>query len=80
MAERKNSEARIKANNKYNDKAYDRINIAVPKGQKDTIKAHAEARGESVNGFVNRSISETMERDNGAPVASEGPGKEKPQA
>ena len=73
MAERKNSEARIRANNKYNDKAYDRINVAVPKGQKDTIKAHAEGRGESVNGFVNRAISETMERDNGAPA---GPNKE----
>lgn len=80
MAERKNSEARIRANNKYNDKAYDRINVAVPKGQKDTIKAHAEGRGESVNGFVNRAISEAMERDNAAPGASDGPGKEKPQA
>ena len=80
MAERKNSEARIRANNKYNEKAYDRINIAVPKGQKESIKAHAEARGESVNGFVNRAISEAMERDNASPVASEGPEKEKPQA
>ena len=33
MAERKNSEARIRANNKYNEKAYDRINIAVPQRQ-----------------------------------------------
>ena len=65
MAERKNSEARIRANNKYNEKAYDRINIAVPKGKKDVIKAHAEARGESVNGFIGRAIDETMERDNG---------------
>ena len=45
-----------------------------------SIKAHAEARGESVNGFVNRAISEAMERDNGAPAASEGLEKEKPQA
>lgn len=63
MAERKNSEARIRANNKYNEKAYDRINIAVPKGRKDVIKAHAEARGESVNAFIGRAIDETMERD-----------------
>jgi uncharacterized protein (DUF1778 family) len=41
----------------------DRINLTVPKGQKDTIKAHAEAHGESVNGFINRAITETMERD-----------------
>ena len=41
----------------------DRINLTLPKGQKDTVKAHAEARGESVNGFINRAISETIERD-----------------
>ncbi len=43
----------------------------MPKGNMDTIKAHAETRGESVNGFINRAISETMERDDGAPAASE---------
>jgi len=32
----------------------------------DTIKTHAEAHGESVNGFINRAIAETMERDNAA--------------
>ena len=63
MAENKNSRARIEANNRYNDKAYDRINVAVPKGRKDIIKAHAEKNGESVNGFVNRAINETIQRD-----------------
>lgn len=63
MAENKNSKARIEANNRYNAKAYDRINIAVPKGQKDIIKAHAESKGESINGFVNRAIDETMQRE-----------------
>ena len=63
MSENKNSKARIAANNRYNAKAYDRINIAVPKGNKDIIKAHAESNGESINGFVNRAIDETMERD-----------------
>ena len=73
MAERKNSEARIRANNKYNNKAYDRINIAVPKGQKDIIKAHAEARGESVNGFVNRAIEEAMGHPEIVSAPSAGP-------
>ena len=63
MAENKNSRARIEANNRYNDTAYDRINVAVPKGRKDIIKAHAEKNGESVNGFVNRAINETIQRD-----------------
>lgn len=63
MAENKNSRARIEANNRYNAKVYDRINVVVPKGRKDIIKAHAEKNGESVNGFVNRAINETMQRD-----------------
>lgn len=50
--------------NRYNDKAYDRINLTVPKGQKDAIKLHAESVGESVNGFIQRAINETIVRDN----------------
>lgn len=49
--------------NRYMAKAYDRISLIVPKGQKDLIQAHAEAQGESTNAFINRAISETMERD-----------------
>lgn len=41
----------------------DRVNLTVPKGQKDAIKAHATAHGESVNAFINRAITEAMERD-----------------
>ena len=74
------AKAQLKAVNKYMSENYARINQTVPKGQKEIIKAPAEAHSESVNGFINRAIEETMERDNGAPVASEGPGKEKPQA
>ena len=50
--------------NRYNDKAYDRINLTVPKGQKDIIKAHAESKGESLNGFIQRAIQFTIEQDN----------------
>ena len=42
---------------------YDELKVRVPKGHKDIIKAHAESKGESLNGFVNRAIDETMERD-----------------
>ena len=52
--------------NRYNDKTYDRINLTVPKGDKEIIKAHAEKHdGGSVNGFIQRAIKETMERDQG---------------
>ena len=72
------SKAQQKAVTKYVKNKYDRFGLTMPKGKLDTIKAHAEARGESVNGFINRAIDETMERDNAAPAASEG--GEKPQA
>lgn len=57
------SEARKRANAKYNAKAYDRVEMKVPKGEKDIIKAHAEQYDGSLNKFMNRAISETMERD-----------------
>ena len=49
--------------NRYAAKAYDRINLIVKKGQKQVIQAHAEQNGESVNGFINRAIEETLLRD-----------------
>lgn len=55
--------ARTRANNKWNAKAYDRINLTVEKGRKEIIKAHAENNGESVNGFINRAINLAMEQD-----------------
>lgn len=68
------SKAQQRAQNRWIEKTYDRINLTVPKGQKDIIKAHAEARGESVNGFINRAIEETMQRDKAAPTEPvEGP-------
>lgn len=54
-----------KSKNDWIAKAYDRINLTLPKGQKDIIKSHAEGRGESVNAFINRAIDNQMERDNG---------------
>lgn len=56
--------ASTRAKNKYNANNYDSLRIVVPKGQKDVIKAHAEKHDKgSINGFVNRAINETMERD-----------------
>lgn len=57
------SKAQQKAVNKYMTANYDRINLTVPKGQKDMIKLHAESKGESVNGFLQRAITETIQRD-----------------
>lgn len=58
------SKAQQKAVNKYMAAKYDRINLTVPKGEKEAIQAHAAARGESINGFIKRAIAEVMKRDN----------------
>ena len=55
--------ARTRANNKWNAKAYDRISLTVPKGKKELIQTHAETKGESVNGFINRVIDEAMKKE-----------------
>lgn len=55
--------ASTRAQNRYIAKAYDRINLTVPKGKKDILQAHAEAQGESVNGFINRAIDNQITQD-----------------
>jgi hypothetical protein len=59
----KYTEARKNGNRKWDAANLDRISIALPKGSKETIKEHADSRGESVNGFINRAINETIQRD-----------------
>ena len=68
--------ANQRAVNKYVKANYDRINVTMPKGEKEVIQAHAAALGESVNGFIVRSIRERMERASprGPQKAAEGPG------
>ena len=60
------SEARKRANAKYNAKAYDKTMIRLYAGELDTIRNHAQQRGESLNGFIGRAIRETIQRDNAA--------------
>ena len=57
------SEARKKANQKWDAANLDRMSLAVPKGTKDAIKAHAAGAGESVNGFINRLIDGALSGD-----------------
>ena len=59
------SEAQKRATKKWNDahlqERYDRIQLVVPKGKKDIIKAKADEQGESVNAFINRAIDLLMD-------------------
>lgn len=66
------SKAQQKAVSKYMKENYDEIKVRVPKGRKAEVQAHAEARSESVNGFINRAIDQTMAQDNADPRGSSG--------
>ena len=44
--------------NDYISKAYDRINLLVPKGGKEQIQAAADAAGQSVNEYIRQAIAE----------------------
>ena len=57
MAKTKTSSA---VKQRYNEKAYDRLAITVPKGQKEAIQEHADKQGQSINGLVNRLLQADM--------------------
>ena len=52
------------AKNKYNAANYERQAVFFKIGQNQVIRDHAAARGESINGFINRAIFEQIKRDN----------------
>lgn len=52
-----------RAQNKYIAKAYDRVNLTMPKGKKEVIQARAADAGESVNAYINRAVDQRMERE-----------------
>jgi len=57
------SEAQLKANEKYSKANFEYFTVKARKGTRLAIKEFAAARGESLNGFINRAIAETMERE-----------------
>lgn len=52
--------AGMKAVDKYVKENYARLNIKVPKAQEAAVKAHAESKGQSVNGLVNELLRVDM--------------------
>ena len=48
--------------NSWQRENVDRINLTVPKGDREDIQAFAEDGGESTNAFINRAITDAMER------------------
>ena len=48
--------------NRWNDKTYDFIRFVVPKGDKETIQAAAEAEGKSLSAYIREAIDEKMNK------------------
>ena len=56
------TEARKRANKKYNDRFVE-IKVRVTPEKRSIIKEHAESMGESATAFINRAIDEALARD-----------------
>lgn len=56
------TEAQARAHKRYISQ-FAEIKIRVQREQRDDIQAHAQAQGESVNGFIKRAIQEAIQRD-----------------
>lgn len=54
---------KAKWQNDYIAKKYDRINLTVPKDQKEVIQAVAKSKGMSVNGWINSLIDAALEQE-----------------
>lgn len=68
------SKAQQKAVHKYVREKYDRIGLTVPKGQKATIEAAANAAGESVNQYTQKALLARMGLEDW-PEVQEAPGE-----
>ena len=60
----KYSDAQKEATARYNKKAYDRIDVIVPKGKRQIIKDYAAAQGKSLNRFILDAVEEQMKKEN----------------
>jgi uncharacterized protein (DUF1778 family) len=65
MTAQKYNEKKKISNRRWDEQNIERLSIAVPKGEKDQIKAHAESQGESLSRFALRAMREAMQREGG---------------
>ena len=54
--------SRAEANKRYIEK-FSRVEIRMSPEKREILQAHAETRGESLNGYINKAIDERMERE-----------------
>ena len=58
--------AATRAKNKYRDKNYDRMELALPKGMKaEIVEQVRQGKADSNNAYVVAAVKEKMERENG---------------
>lgn len=53
----------IKYQNEFKKKNYDRFELVMPKGQKEAVRQHAKAAGQSISEYINSAITEKMARE-----------------
>lgn len=53
---------------KYNEKAYDRINLTVKKGTKQNLQEVAKEKGESINGYIKSAVKTQYRSDTGEDI------------
>lgn len=66
--EKKNSDARIAANSRYNAKAYDDIKVRTKKGTRTIIQDHAALQNESMQGYIKRAIKTLYKSETGKDI------------
>ena len=66
------------SNRKWDAANLDRLSLALPKGNREKIKLHAAAVGQSVNQYISQAIAERMDREvpdsHTSPVDAQGGG------
>ena len=58
------SEARKKANRKWNDENLSRLSVSMRKAKKEEIVQAAAAAGQSINARIGQAIEERLQREN----------------
>jgi hypothetical protein len=59
--DKKSSEARLRANKKYDDKSYDRVNLRMRKEDYEAFETFITDNNLTKNGFINKAIKYCME-------------------
>lgn len=53
---------------KYNEKAYDRVNLTVKKGTKQALQEAARSKGESINGYIKSAVKARYKAETGEDI------------